>query len=251
MDAVHQLILHPEIKHGKLRILFTPDEEIGRGVDKVDMSKLNAKFGYTMDGESLGQVEDENFNAQSAVITIQGVPAHPGFAKGKMENAIKIQQSILQALPIHTLSPETTDGKQPFIHPTSVKGNLESSELTFILRSFTKEEMERLEDILEAICVRVNNGFPHSKIKLEFKEQYRNMKEKLDEYPEVVDYAMEAVTRAGIVPKRTSIRGGTDGARLSFMGLPCPNIFAGEHAFHSKQEWVSIQDMHRLSLIHI
>jgi len=253
MDAVYQLINHPEIKHGDIRILFTPDEEIGRGVDKVDMKKLGAKFGYTMDGETLGHVEDENFNAKSAVINITGVSAHPGFAKGKMENAIKIQQAILQALPIHTLSPETTDGKQPFIHPTAVKGNLENAELSFILRSFTREEMDRLEDILEAICVRVNKDFPNSKLEVIFKEQYRNMKEKLDEFPQVVDYAMEAVTRAGVTPIRTSIRGGTDGSRLSFMGLPCPNIFAGEHAFHSKQEWVSIQDMERAvdTIVHL
>ena len=217
------------------------------------MKKLGAKFGYTMDGETLGHVEDENFNAKSAVINITGVSAHPGFAKGKMENAIKIQQAILQALPIHTLSPETTDGKQPFIHPTAVKGNLENAELSFILRSFTREEMDRLEDILEAICVRVNKDFPNSKLEVIFKEQYRNMKEKLDEFPQVVDYAMEAVTRAGVTPIRTSIRGGTDGSRLSFMGLPCPNIFAGEHAFHSKQEWVSIQDMERAvdTIVHL
>jgi len=253
MDAVYQLINHPEIKHGDIRILFTPDEEIGRGVDKVDIKKLGAKFGYTMDGETLGNVEDENFNAKSAVINITGVSAHPGFAKGKMENAIKIQQAILQALPIHTLSPETTDGKQPFIHPTAVKGNLENAELSFILRSFTREEMDRLEDILEAICVRVNKDFPNSKLEVIFKEQYRNMKEKLDEFPQVVDYAMEAVTRAGVTPIRTSIRGGTDGSRLSFMGLPCPNIFAGEHAFHSKQEWVSVQDMERAvdTIVHL
>lgn len=245
MDAVYQMVHNPTIKHGTVRILFTPDEEIGRGVDKVDMKKLNATFGYTMDGETVGHVEDENFNAKAAVIKITGVAAHPGFAKGKMENAIKIQQSILQALPIHTLSPETTDGKQPFVHPTSVKGNLEQAELTFILRSFTNEEMERLEDILEAICARINKNFPNSTIQLTITEQYRNMKEILDQHPEVVEYAVEAVKRAGVDPVRTSIRGGTDGSRLSFMGLPCPNIFAGEHAFHSKVEWVSIQDMER------
>ncbi|MCO6459922.1 MAG: peptidase T [Saprospiraceae bacterium] len=245
MDAVTQMVRHPEIKHGTIRILFTPDEEIGRGVDKVDMKKLNANFGYTMDGETVGHVEDENFNAKAAHIRITGVAAHPGFAKGKMENAIKIQQAILQALPVHTLSPETTEGKQPFIHPTSVKGNLEQAELSFILRSFTNEEMERLEDILEAICQRINKNFPNSKIDLNITEQYRNMKEILDQYPEVVEYAVEAVSRAGVTPSRTSIRGGTDGSRLSFMGLPCPNIFAGEHAFHSKVEWVSVQDMER------
>ncbi|HQW11614.1 MAG TPA: peptidase T [Saprospiraceae bacterium] len=245
MDACEQLMKFPEIEHGKIRILFTPDEEIGRGVDHVDMAKLGADFGYTMDGETAGQVEDENFNAMSATIRITGVAAHPGFAKGKMENAIKIMQHILQALPTHTLSPETTDGKQPFIHPTSAKGNLEQAEIHFILRSFATHEMDRLEDILEAICVRIGKAFPNSKITMEVKEQYRNMKEIIDQHPQVADYAIEAVSRAGLTPIRASIRGGTDGARLSFMGLPCPNIFAGEHAFHGKQEWVSVQDMER------
>lgn len=253
MDAVYQMIMHPEIKHGTIRILFTPDEEIGRGVDHVDLKKLNAHFGYTMDGETAGNMEDENFNAKAAIINITGVAAHPGFAKDKMENAIKIQQAILQALPVHTLSPETTDGKQPFIHPTSVKGNLEHATLSFILRSFTLEEMDRLEDILTAICTRVNKDFPNSKIQLTLTEQYRNMKEILDQHPQVTEYAMEAIHRAGLTPVRTSIRGGTDGARLSFMGLPCPNIFAGEHAFHGKQEWVSVQDMQKAvdTIIHL
>lgn len=243
MDACKQLMEHPEIKHGAIKILFTPDEEIGRGVDKVDMKKLGADFGYTLDGESAGHVEDENFNARMATIDIQGVAAHPGYAKGKMENAIKIVQTILQGLPLHTLSPETTDGKQPFIHPTSANANLETGKITLILRSFTKTEMERLEDILEAICLRVNKDFPGSKIILTFKDQYQNMKEVLDQYPAVMENAIEAVKRAGLKPILTAIRGGTDGSRLSFMGLPCPNLFAGEHGIHGKQEWVSIQDM--------
>lgn len=253
MDAVYQMIQHPEIKHGKLRILFTPDEEIGRGVDKVDMAKLAADFGYTMDGETVGHVEDENFNAKAAVVKITGVAAHPGFAKGKMENAIKIQKDILAALPAHTLSPETTENKEPFIHPTSVKGNLEQAELSFILRSFTNDEMKQLEELLQAICIRVNKEYPNSKIDVSITEQYRNMKAVLDQHPEVVEYAVEAVRRAGVEPHRTSIRGGTDGSRLSFMGLPCPNIFAGEHSFHSKVEWVSVQDMERAvdTIVHL
>lgn len=245
MDAAFQMMNHPEIKHGKIRILFTPDEEIGRGVNAVNMEKLGANFGYTLDGGSIGHIEDENFNAKFAAVNITGVATHPGYAKGKMENAIKIQQQILQALPPQTLSPETTDDKEPFIHPISVKGDLENAELQFILRSFTTEEMAKLEEILSAICNRVNKDFPNSKIELSIKEQYRNMKEILDLYPHVVDYAMEATRRVGLVPEKLSIRGGTDGSRLSFMGLPCPNLFAGEQAIHSKLEWISIQDMQK------
>ncbi len=217
------------------------------------MVKLAADFGYTMDGETVGHVEDENFNAKAAVVKITGVAAHPGFAKGKMENAIKIQKDILDALPAHTLSPETTENKEPFIHPTSVKGNLEQAELSFILRSFTNDEMKQLEELLQAICIRVNKEYPSSRIDVTITEQYKNMKVVLDQHPEVVEYAVEAVRRAGVEPHRTSIRGGTDGSRLSFMGLPCPNIFAGEHAFHSKVEWVSVQDMERAvdTIVHL
>ena len=245
MDAVHHLINNPSIKHGTIKILFTPDEEIGRGVDKLDMEKLGADFGYTIDGEALGSLEDETFSADGATIIIDGVSTHPGFAKGKMESAIKIASEIVAALPKHRLSPETTDGLQGFIHPVSIEGIVEQAKIQFIIRDFSEAGLKAHESELETIMNEVLQTYPNSTAKLEIKEQYRNMKVILDKHPQVVTYAMEAIQRAGLTPKRSSIRGGTDGSRLSFMGLPCPNIFAGEHAFHSKQEWVSVQDMEK------
>ncbi|HET6991396.1 MAG TPA: peptidase T [Bacteroidia bacterium] len=245
MDAAHYLVNHPEIKHGKIRILFTPDEEIGRGVDKVDMKKLAADFGYTMDGESLGHLENETFSADGAVLTINGVSTHPGFAKGKMENALKIAAQILDRLPKDKFTPETTSDKEGFVHPTSFGGTLEQSNINFILRDFSDEGLRHKEKLIRETADAVMKSFPKSTYTLVVKEQYRNMKSVLDKNPQVVDYAIEAIKRSGITPHCSSIRGGTDGSRLSFMGLPCPNIFAGEHAFHSKQEWVSVQDMEK------
>ena len=243
MDAAHFLISHPEIKHGTIKILFTPDEEIGRGVDKADLKKLGADFAYTIDGETAGHVEDETFSADAATITIEGVSTHPGFAKGKMEHAIKIAAAIVDRLPKNTCAPETTEGKQGFLHPVGISGALEKTTLSFIVRDFTDEGLREKEALLEGIIKDVMKGFPHSTCRLEIKPQYRNMKQVIDRHPEIVDHAMEAIRRAGLTPVRSSIRGGTDGSRLSFMGLPCPNIFAGEHAFHSRLEWVSVQDM--------
>jgi len=248
MDAVHHLIKHPEIKHGTIKILFTPDEEIGRGVDKVDMKKLGADFGYTIDGEMLGSLEDETFSADAATITIQGVSAHPGFAKGKLESAIKIASAIVHKLPTDRLSPESTEQKEGFIHPVTIEGKAESAIIRFILRDFETEALAAKAELLQKIIDEVLPQYPHSSAKLEVKEQYRNMKEVLDQYPQVVEYAEEAIRRAGVKPRRSSIRGGTDGSRLSFMGLPCPNIFAGEHAFHSRHEWISVQDMEKAVL---
>jgi len=243
MDAAHFLISHPEIKHGTIKILFTPDEEIGRGVDKADLKKLAADFAYTIDGETAGNIEDETFSADGATITIEGVSTHPGFAKGKMEHAIKIAAAIVDRLPKDTCSPETTEGKQGFLHPIAISGALEKTTLSFIVRDFTDEGLRAKEALLEGIIKDVMKGFPRSTCRLEIKPQYRNMKQVIDRHPEIVDHAMEAIRRAGLTPVRSSIRGGTDGSRLSFMGLPCPNIFAGEHAFHSRLEWVSVQDM--------
>jgi tripeptide aminopeptidase len=243
MDATHFLLRHPEIRHGAIKILFTPDEEIGRGVDKADLKKLGADFAYTIDGETAGNLEDETFSADAATITIEGVSAHPGFAKGKMEHAIKIAAAIVERLPKDGCSPETTEGKQGFLHPISVSGALEKATLGFIVRDFTEQGLKEKEALLEAIVKDVMKVFPRSSYRLEIKPQYRNMKEVIDRHPEIVDNAMEAIRRAGLRPVRSSIRGGTDGSRLSFMGLPCPNIFAGEHAFHSRLEWVSRQDM--------
>jgi tripeptide aminopeptidase len=243
MDAAKFLMDHPEIKHGEIKILFTPDEEIGRGVDKVNMKKLGAKFGYTIDGEKAGSIEDETFSADGVLITIHGVSAHPGFAKGKMENAIKIASEIVAALPKDKLSPESTEGKEGFVHPVVMEGMAEKATIRFIIRDFTDEKLAEHEDVLRKIMDKVLKKYPNSTAEFKVTEQYRNMKKVLDQHPEVTDYAVEAIGRAGLKPQRSSIRGGTDGSRLSFMGLPCPNIFAGEHAFHSKHEWVSVQDM--------
>ena len=243
MDAVQYLTQNPEVKHGKLRILFTPDEEIGRGVDKVDIEKLGADFGYTVDGEQAGSMEDETFSADGVVVTVHGVVTHPGFAKGKLENAAKIAGEILAGLPKDRLSPETTEGKEGFVHPVRIEGGAQTATLQFIIRDFVTAKLEEHENELRAICEKVLRNYPNSSFDFKVQEQYRNMKEVIDTRPEIADYAEEAIQRAGLTPRRGSIRGGTDGSRLSFMGLPCPNIFAGEHAFHSTHEWVSVQDM--------
>ncbi|MEL6677029.1 MAG: peptidase T, partial [Bacteroidota bacterium] len=253
MDAVHFLITHPDIEHGKVRILFTPDEEIGRGADKVDIQKLGADFGYTVDGETRGSIEDETFSADAVYLHIQGVSIHPGFAKGKLEHAAKIAGEILAQLPKDRLSPETTEGKEGFIHPVTVSGAAEEAKLSFIIRDFHTPKLAEHTAELRAICDKVMESYPHSKLTFEVKEQYRNMKEVLVHHPEVADYAALAMERAGLQVIRRGIRGGTDGSRLSFMGLPCPNIFAGEHAFHSREEWVSVQDMEKAveTIVHL
>jgi tripeptide aminopeptidase len=244
MDACYQLIHHPEIKHGTIRILFTPDEEIGRGVDKVDIKKLGAYAGYTIDGESAGNMENETFSADGAKLIIQGVSVHPGFAKGKMESAIKIAGQIVAALPFN-LSPEGTELMQGFVHPVGIAGHVETATVDFIIRDFEEEKLKQHADVIRKIADEVLKKFPGSSYQLQVKPQYRNMKNILNEHPQIVEYGMEAIKRSGLDAKLCSIRGGTDGSRLSFMGLPCPNIFAGEHAFHGKQEWVSVQDMQK------
>ena len=245
MDMAHYFTNYPEAKHGDIRILFTPDEEIGRGADKVNIEKLNAEFGYTVDGETLGSIEDETFSADGVVVKIFGVNTHPGFAKNKMENAARIASDFIAALPKDSWSPETTNGREGFVHPYEMTSGAEEAEITFIIRSFIDSELKiyekRLEDLLKSVMV----NYPNSTYEFEVKEQYRNMKNILDGRSEIVAYAEEAIARAGLEVKKGSIRGGTDGSKLSFMGLPCPNVFAGEHAFHSKKEWVSVQDMHR------
>jgi tripeptide aminopeptidase len=253
MDAAQILIDHPEIKHGAIKILFTPDEEIGRGVDKADLKKLGADFAYTVDGESAGHIEDETFSADGASITIEGVSTHPGFAKGKMEHAIKIAAAIVDRLPQDTCSPETTEGKEGFLHPVGISGALEKARIDFIVRDFTDQGLKDKEALLEGIVKNVMKGYPRSTYRMDVKPQYRNMKQVIDRHPEIVEYAVEAIRRAGLKPVKASVRGGTDGSRLSFMGLPCPNIFAGEHAFHSRLEWVSRQDMEKAvqTIVHL
>lgn len=249
MSAAAFLQKNLQIKHGAIKILFTPDEEVGRGTEKVDLEKLGADFAYTMDGESLGTLEDETFSADGVSLIIKGVSTHPGFAFGKLENALKIAGDILATLPKHSLSPETTQDMEGFIHPTQISGIQEEVKLDFIIRDFTVSGLIEKETLLQNICQEVLKRYPHSQVDFRVTEQYRNMKEILNQYPEVSNYALEAIEKCGIKAEKRSIRGGTDGSRLSFMGLPCPNIFAGEHAFHSKLEWVSVEDMETASQV--
>ncbi|MGX5668121.1 peptidase T [Rhizobium daejeonense] len=244
MTAAQYLMDHPEIRRGKIRILFTTDEEIGRGADKVDLEKLGAAFGYTLDGSTVGEIENETFSADGVDIVISGVAIHPGTAKGKMENAIKIASEIVARLP-KDIAPETTEGKQGFIHPVDISGSMEKAHLSLIIRDFVEEGLKTKEALLEDITREVMKAYPGSTFTFTVKEQYRNMKVVLDRHPMVIDNLVEAVRRAGLKPELHSIRGGTDGSRLSFMGLPCPNIFTGGHAYHSPLEWVSRQDMEK------
>lgn len=253
MDAARILINNPEIKHGDIKILFTPDEEIGRGVDFVNLQKLGAQFAYTMDGERAGTIEDETFSADSAKVTIHGVSVHPGFAKNKMQSAIKIASKIIDSLPTDRLSPESTSGKEGFVHPTSISGTVEKATIDFIIRDHLTSNLQKHETELEDAVKNIISQYPNTTYTIEIKEQYRNMKEVLDQYPQIMEIGLAAIERAGMNPERRSIRGGTDGSRLSFMGLPCPNVFAGGHAFHGKMEWVSIQDMEKAvkTILHI
>lgn len=245
MDAIYQLKNNPDIKHGDVKVLFTTDEEIGKGVAQVDLDKLGADFGYTLDGGELGTMESENFSADGATLKIQGVSAHPCCALDKMENAMKIAADILSALPKDSLSPETTSGMQGFIHPIKIEGKMESAEIKFILRDFNTAMLETHKNTLDTICKEVMKSYPKSSYELYAYKQYRNMKDVVDQHPYVVEYAVQAMKNIGITPNVESIRGGTDGAVLSHMGLPCPNLFTGMQAIHSKHEWVSVQDMER------
>jgi tripeptide aminopeptidase len=247
MDLAEFLMNNQNIQHGPIRILFTPDEEVGRGVEHLDMTKLNADFGYTLDGGQLGDLEDESFSADAVKVVIEGVSAHPGYAKNKMESAIKIASDFIASLPIEEWSPETTSNREGFVHPTSIEGSLETATVHFIIRDHKTENLPIFESRLETILKKVMENYPKSTYTFEVTEQYRNMKEVLDKVPFVVDFAKKAMISAGIEPKVSLIRGGTDGSRLSFMGLPCPNIFTGEMAIHSKHEFVSIQDMQKAS----
>ncbi len=243
MDMAHYLITHPEIKHGTIKILFTPDEEVGKGTAKVDLKKLGADFGYTLDGGEAGTMEDETFSADGASITIHGIIAHPGAAKGKMVNALKIAGEVLAALPKNEFSPETTEGREGFVHPVRVDGIAEKATIEFIIRDFITGKLAEHEARLEKIAQEVIAK--HAGASMEFKvwEQYRNMKEVLDHFPAIVANAVEAYQRLGITALNEPIRGGTDGSRLSFMGLPCPNLFTGMQAIHSKKEWIGVKDM--------
>lgn len=245
MDLVHHLSSNPEIPHPTIRVLFTPDEEVGRGVEHLDMAKLKADYGYTLDGGVLGSLEDESFSADAVTITVNGISAHPGYAKGKMVSALKVVAEFVASLPKDSWSPETTQGREGFVHPTSIGGGLEQATVSFIIRDHITAKLAeyetRLEDLLKATLA----NYPQLEYSFQVKEQYRNMKEIIQTVPFVTDYAIEAMEKAGVKPLPTIIRGGTDGSRLSFMGLPCPNIFTGEMAIHSRHEYVSIQDMEK------
>ena len=245
MDLANYLCANPGIVHGEIKILFTPDEEVGKGTSKVDIKKLAADFAYTLDGGEAGSFENETFSADGVKITIDGVISHPGYAKNTMVNAIKIAGEILDALPKNEFSPETTDGREGFVHPVAVNGIAEKASIDFIVRDFITSNLALHEARLKAIAVEVMKNHPKASMKFEVHEQYRNMKEVLDKHPHVSAYAIEAYKRAGFKPVNEPIRGGTDGSRLSFMGLPCPNIFTGMQAIHSKHEWVGVSDMNK------
>jgi tripeptide aminopeptidase len=253
MGAVNYLINNPEIKHGKIRISFTVDEEVGTGTEHFDVKQFSADYAYTIDGETAGEVEDETFCADTAIVTINGVNVHPGYAKDKLISGIKIGAEFIEKLPKDSLSPETTEKREGYVHPHAFAGSVEETKLTFLVRDFEVEGLKEKEDFLQKICDDLNAKYPKASVSLEIKESYRNMKYKLDEKPEIVEYALEAVKRTGIKPIKNLIRGGTDGARLSFMGLLTPNIFTGGHNFHSKKEWVSIQDMEKAveTIVHL
>lgn len=243
MEAASYLMENPSIKHGAIKIVFTPDEEVGKGTAKIDMEKLGARFGYTMDGGEAGSLEDETFSADSIQIVVNGVSAHPGYAKGKMVNAIKVAGAILTALPKNEWAPEATEKKEGFVHPVRVEGIAERATLDFIVRDFDTGKLASHEERLKRIALDVINNFPGATLEFNIREQYRNMKQVLDKNPQVVAYAAEAISRTGLTVKTKSIRGGTDGSKLSYMGLPCPNIFTGMQAIHSKLEWIGVKDM--------
>lgn len=245
MDFAQYIMQHPDIKHGPIRILFTPDEEVGRGVERLDMERLNADYGYTLDGGPLGDIEDETFSADAVKLTFHGVSAHPGYAKNKLVHSMKVAAEFIDSLPKDSWSPETTSGREGFVHPVAIEGGLESTTVQFIIRDHDTSKLEEYETRLKSMAEQVVKKHPGAQLDVEVFEQYRNMKEILQDLPFVTDYAVEAMKRAGIEPKRAIIRGGTDGSRLSFMGLPCPNIFTGEMAIHSRHEYVSIQDMQK------
>ena len=243
VDAVNYFLSHPELKHGTIKVCFTPDEEVGRGTEKFDVKKFDAKYAYTVDGQSRGEVETETFSADAVIVKFVGKNIHPGYGKGILINSMKVASAFVDSLPKDKLSPETTEKREGYVHPTSLNGNEELTTVKFIIRDFETKKLKEYEDILKNLAEETIKKFPGSKMEFEVTEQYRNMKEILDQHPHVEKNAIKAMENLGIKPIMNPIRGGTDGSRLSFMGLPCPNIFAGEHSFHSKEEWVAVQDM--------
>jgi len=243
MAAAEYLMTHPDVPHGTVKVGFTPDEEIGRGTKYFDVNRFGARFAYTLDGSKRGELEIENFSADAITIAFKGFNAHPGYAKGRMVSAIKLASEFVHRLPRHGLSPETTEGYEGFVHPHTIQGGVELSTVKLLLRDFTAKGLDEKAAMLTDLAEEVVRPYPAASVEIERRESYRNMKEVLDRYPEVTEHARAAITRAGLTPSFRQIRGGTDGARLSFMGLPTPNLFAGEHNIHSRLEWTSVQDM--------
>ena len=243
MAAAEYLITHPDIPHGAIRIGFTPDEEIGRGTQYFDVGRFGARYAYTLDGPTRGDLEIENFAADAMTVTFQGFNVHPGYAKGRMVSAIKLAAEFVHRLPRNGLSPETTDGYDGYVHPQGIQGGVERASIKLLLRDFVAEGLDEKARMLTDLAAEIVRPFPAASVDVVRQESYRNMKEVLDRYPEVVEHAKTAMNRAGLTPRFRQIRGGTDGARLSFMGLPTPNLFAGEHNIHSRLEWTSVQDM--------
>ncbi|HDP99559.1 MAG TPA: peptidase T [bacterium] len=244
-DALHHLVIHPEIKHGKIRVAITPDEEVGGGTKHFDVKKFGADYAYTIDGETAGQIDDETFCADTVILTIKGVNVHPGYAKNKLVNSVKIAGKFLEQLPKDRLSPETTEKREGYVHPHLINGGVEATTIKILIRDFTVEGLKQHELFIKELAEKVVAEYPRAALDFKVEESYRNMKYKLDEDPKVVEYALEALRRTGFEPVKNIIRGGTDGARLSYEGLLTPNVFTGGHNFHSKLEWISVQDMHK------
>ena len=245
MTLISWLNDNPAFLHGPIRIGFTPDEEIGQGADHFDVKNFGADYAYTLDGSELGEIEDETFCADTAIVTITGHDVHPGYAKDKLVNAVRVAAAIIDSLDEDQM-PETTEGREPYLHPYMMSSSdVSKAEFKVLVRAFTEEELEEREAHLNEVVGEVRDCFPKAKIEVEIKESYRNMGYKISEDPKVLDYAIEGIKRAGVEPKRQAIRGGTDGARLSFMGLLTPNIWAGGQSFHSVNEWVSLEWMEK------
>jgi tripeptide aminopeptidase len=245
VGAAEYLMRHPEVPHGAVRIGFTPDEEVGNGAKHFDVTRFGARCAYTIDGESRGELQKETFSADSMVVTFHGFNTHPGYAKGRMINAIKVAADFIDRLPKDRLSPETTAGHEGFVHPYRLEAGNDRTTVKFIVRDFVTARLQEKERFLEDLAQSTVRDWPGARVEFEVQETYRNMREVLDRHPDVVAHAEQAIRRAGLAPRVEPIRGGTDGSRLCFMGLPTPNLFAGEHNFHSRYEWVSTFDMHK------
>jgi len=245
MNLVEYLMNDSTIPHGTIKILFTPDEEVGRGTNQLNLQKLGAEFAYTLDGGELGTFEDETFSANGFTVQIEGVIAHPGYAKGKLVNALKVAAAIVDKLPNHILAPEVTEKKQGFVHPVRMEGLAEKAMIEFIIRDFETAKLIEHQELIKQIALQVLNQFPGAQVSFSEVEQYRNMKEIIDQYPFIASFAETAYSKCNLPFIKEPIRGGTDGSRLSFMGLPCANIFTGMQAIHSKKEWVGVADMER------